>query len=274
MTARTLAWNLLFRSRDGVAAVPDAAPVGPVPSERPAGWAGGNGPGVEWKYWPRSSMTGLPMMHVITLRLPEEYRRQGEHFPGIGFFAGEQQFVEDAVRADAASTDPFLRDLADAVDHPGLRRRRDIIGGEYALLWLTADELATGPTAPRADLRRPGTGPAEPELCNAWDHYAPPSEVWLVPRDDPNAGLAPQDLKGRAAPDGYTHPLDASSHYLPWAQAVQGLSHLGGTAFPVQTLPEGLTPWYLELEQIVGLNFGFGCAQIDLESDTFDWACD
>lgn len=52
------------------------------------------------------------------------------------------------------------------------------------------------------------------------------------------------------------------------------LSHLGGTAFPVQAMPAGLTPWYLEFEEISGLNFGGGgSAQIDLESNTFDWAC-
>jgi hypothetical protein len=61
----------------------------------------------------------------------------------------------------------------------------------------------------------------------------------------------------------------------PWASALAGRCHLGGTAFPVQELPEGLTPWYLELTELPGLNFGGGgTAQIDLESDTFDWACD
>ncbi len=52
-----------------------------------------------------------------------------------------------------------------------------------------------------------------------------------------------------------------------------GLSNLGGTAFPVQAMPEGLTPYYLEIDEIAGLNFGSGSCQIDLESDTFDWAC-
>lgn len=38
-------------------------------------------------------------------------------------------------------------------------------------------------------------------------------------------------------------------------------------------MPDCLTPYYLELEDFAGLNFGTGAAQLDLESDTFDWAC-
>ena len=44
-------------------------------------------------------------------------------------------------------------------------------------------------------------------------------------------------------------------------------------AFPLQALPEGLTPYYLEIEEISGMNFGGGNAQLDLESGVFDWAC-
>lgn len=215
------------------------------------------------------------MMHVVTLWLPEDYRRQGSRYPGIAFFAGEGQFAPDPVIADAGSADPFLRDLAEAVDHPGLRRRRDLIDGEFALLWLTADELAAGPTAPRGDLRLPGSWPDESEGCNAWDTHEPTTDVWLVPRVDPNAGFAPGEVgAGVVAPDDYSSPLDERYELRPWAAPLWGMSHLGGTAFPVQAMPDGLTPWYLEIEEIVGTNFGGGGnAQIDLESDAFDWAC-
>ncbi|MFD0427219.1 hypothetical protein ACFQ60_00995 [Streptomyces zhihengii] len=55
--------------------------------------------------------------------------------------------------------------------------------------------------------------------------------------------------------------------------SVEGISHLGGTVMPCQTLPKGLTPYVFELEDGVGgVNFGGGNAQIDLESGVFDWA--
>lgn len=156
-----------------------------------------------------------------------------------------------------------------------MHRRRDLIDGEFALLWLTAEELAAGPTGPHADLRAAGSWIDESEGCNAWDERDPRSDVWLVPRTDPNAGIIPQEFfDSEPATAGYTNPFDAQSEIQPWAESLVGLSHLGGTTFHVQGLPEGLTPWYLELEEIVGLNFGGdGNAQIDLESDTFDWAC-
>lgn len=274
------AWNLLFQVEGGLAKAPDGPVIAEVPDHAPSGWAGRHGPGIDWKHWPRSSTTGLPMMHVLTLWLPEPYRRQGEQYPGIAFFAGEGQFADgDPVQGDATSNDAFLRDLAEAQEHPGLRRRRDIIDGEFALMWLSEAELAAGPTPPQADLREPGTFVDESEGCGAWDQldWAEPVDVcnvWLLPRVDPNAGLAPHDVMfGETAENGYVSPYVKGADMTVWAEPLQGMSHLGGTALPVQGMPDGLTPWYLELEEIVELNFGGGNAQIDLESEVFDWAC-
>jgi len=75
---------------------------------------------------------------------------------------------------------------------------------------------------------------------------------------------------------GYVCPYDAEDdafELLPWARDLAMRSHLGGTSFPVQTLQPGFTPWYLELEELPGMNLGSGSAQIDLESESFDWAC-
>lgn len=97
-----------------------------------------------------------------------------------------------------------------------------------------------------------------------------------MPRDDPNADKAPVEIFGgeKSANNGYLNPYDDEEELRPWAEPLWARCHLGGTSFPVQAMPEGLTPWYLELEEIAGLNFGGdGNAQIDLESDTFDWAC-
>ena len=272
-----IAWNLAFRCGQGLGTAPGRTAEAALPSHPPSGWTGSHGPGVGWEHWPRSLNTGLPMMHVLSLWLPEHFQRRGPQFPGLAVFAGEGQFADDTKLPvpSIESPDPFLRDLAAAKVHPGLLRRRDLIDGEFAILWLTHAELVTGPTAPRPDLRAEGEHVDESEGTNAWDNVEPTVDVWLIPRVDPNAGKAPVELWGdEVGADGYLSPSAAGNGLAAWAEPLFALSHLGGTAFPVQAMPAGLTPWYLELEEISGLNFGGGGnAQIDLESDTFDWAC-
>lgn len=274
------AWNLYFEHQDGVAPTPttdDAAEVRPRPSAAPDGWLDGSGPAIAWENWPRSAATGLPMHHVLSLRLPVEYQRKGPGFPGIAFYAGDGQFAGDqpAVVAEAGSEDAFLADLANAVPHPQFQLRKDILGGSFGLIWLTEEELAGGPIAPKADLRAEGEHQDWSEGTNAWANKHPLAHIWLIPREDPNAGLVPQDLFSGDEPVGkFTNPWTEDDTLHPWAEAAFGVSHLGGTSFPVQELPEGLTAFYLELEEMGGLNFGGdGSAQIDLQSDTFDWAC-
>jgi hypothetical protein len=268
-------YDVLFSTGDGrvtwrayaQSAQDEDAPPEP---DRPAdGWIGGAGPAIDPATWPRGPLTGLPMFHAITLRLPLEYRRQGPELPGIAFFQGEGQFAE---QREVDPDDPFEADLARCRPHPRLNLREDIIDGRFALLWLTEAELAAGPTAPPADPRRPGEHPADDEGPNAWDSHAATRRVWLTPRPDPNAGVAP--VRAPQPQDAYQDPVDRDTYDLrPWAAALFARCHLGGTAFPVQELPDGLTPWFLELEEFGELNFGGGNAQIDLESDTFDWAC-
>lgn len=274
------AWNLIFEVPDrGASARPEVGwttvdddDLLPVPATEPAGWAGTAGPSIAWENWPRSSTTGLPMTHAFTLTLPEDFRRQGADRPAIAFFAGEGQFAENqpATVPDAASSDAFLRDLAAATDHPGLRRRRDIIGGEFALMWLTEAE-ARPSDLPVPDLRQDGLPADWSEGTVAWNETMPTLKVWLVPREDPNAGLAPIGLWDTDA--DHTSVFGDDNELTAWASTAYDYAHLGGTAFPIQALPDGLTPWYLEIDEFGPLNFGGGSAQIDLESDTFDWAC-
>lgn len=240
-----------------------------------AGWTGDRGPAITPASWPRGPLTGLPMFHAITIRLPEEYQRRGPEFPAIAFFQGEGQFAEELDEGpDASSDDPFLVDLAAAVEHPQLNRYQDVIDGQFALLWLTEEEFAGGPSAPPADPRRPDEHGDDDEGPNAWDESGhPTAPVFLVERDDPNAGKAPVEHTDGA---DYTDPYDrASRDYHPWVEALENFeNHLGGTAFPVQGVPEGLTPYYLELAELPGMNLGGdGNCQLDLESGVFDWAC-
>ena len=74
--------------------------------------------------------------------------------------------------------------------------------------------------------------------------------------------------------NGYEDPYDPDTRDdKPWAEPLYGRCHLGGTVFCVQNMPEGLTAWYIEFEEMDVMNFGGGNAQLDLESNTFDWAC-
>ncbi|HHU68422.1 hypothetical protein, partial [Corynebacterium sp.] len=73
---------------------------------------------------------------------------------------------------------------------------------------------------------------------------------------------------------GYRQPeYGQEDEWSHWCDAHEARFHFGGTAFPIQAVPEGLGPRYLEIEEFGPLNFGRGNAQIDLENDVFDWAC-
>lgn len=266
------AYDFVFETPGGYSFSPQAQSFQlTVPPGAASGWIGSAGPAIAPATWPRGTRTGLPMFHAVTLRLPVEYQRNGPGLPGIAFFQGEGQFAEES---SPDPSDPFVLDVAAASPHPQLNRRTDIIGGQFALIWLTEAELAGGPTRPPADSRRPGEHLADDEGPNAWDTQQPTAAVWLTARTDPNAGIAPVELPDPDADTDYEGLFTADWQFKPWAAPLAGRCHLGGTTFPVQGLPEDLTPYYLELEELPGLNFGGGNAQLDLESETFDWACD
>lgn len=230
-----------------------------------AGWMGTDGPALG-NAWPRGPRTGLPMAHVLTLRLPEEYRTRGADLVAVSFFQGEGQFAEEDDAADP--DDPFVIARAEATVHPQTMLLTDIIDGRFALVWLTAEEFEAGPAAPPEDVRRDGWPDNDDGGPNAWDDPTDFRRLGLALRDDPNAGKAPgaADWVRPQGPLGYDLP--------PWAKALWGRCHLGGTCFPVQAMPSGLTAAYFELEEIGPMNLGGGGAlQCDLASGAFDWAC-
>lgn len=268
------AYDLCFHLPSGWAYDLDGADmVPPSASVEPAGWVGPLGPAIPSNSWPRGPVTGLPMAHAVTVRLPKAYRHRGEEYVAVSFFQGEGQFAEDCpATANVNSDDPFCAQLAEYAPHPMMELREDILEGQFALLWLTEDEYSGAHGQPPADVRRDGEHLDEDEGPNAWDHAdaSPAISVGLVVRDDPNAGLVEGD-------EGYTDPWPAGEErpleMSPWALALIGRCHLGGTIFPEQGTPAGLTPFVLELEEFGPLNFGSGNCQIDLKSEAFDWAC-
>lgn len=196
-----------------------------------------------------------------------------DQISAINFVCSRERFC--LLSPDASSGDPFLRDLAHAIDHPMVRCRKDILDGEHALIWLTKEEIIGGPKPPHPDTHRPGEHASYDTTIDAWENPLEPGRIWLLPREDHNVGLVPRQMRneGPIAEDGYISPFAEKYQLLPWAENLRLMSHLGGTPFPVNDLPAGLTPWYLKLEEIGELNYGGGNAQINLESLTFDWSC-
>lgn len=262
-----------------------------------AGWCGGRAPAIPVDAWPRSVHTGFPMMHVLTLELPPEYRRKGPELVGIALFQADDHVanahpgVREALTAgNVADDSAFFASLlrARAQKHAEQVDLQDLIGGNFALIWLRAEELSGPRTEPPVDDRASTELPEVGQNLNAWDHQKPEVGIWLAPRAfDPNAGKAPVEIWSREDDDDRDEvkPYVESDAYVDvvlskvaelkkFYEEHHGCSHLGGTCFPVQAMPEGLTPWFLELEDDVGgANFGGGNMQLDLESGTFDWAC-
>jgi hypothetical protein len=69
-------------------------------------------------------------------------------------------------------------------------------------------------------------------------------------------------------------PIAARSSVCGTLTAASGGNHLGGTSFPGQSAPDGLSPFYLELRHdFGGINLGFGSGQLDLVKPSWDWGC-
>lgn len=220
--------------------------------------------------------------------------------------------VAAALAVDAPPTEPDLLPFYEAAQrrHTRVHVMTDTLEAPYAVILLTAEELAGPRTTPPPlvdspalaevpaprwltegsaavyDHPRVSPGPA-PGFIRPGDELARvvgyAHALTLVPRrEDPNAGKPPADLLGeRISDEGYlSHWLDDEDegrddgvHEQPWARD-HGSCHIGGTCRPVQYVPDGLSPYYVEIEEwIGGFNFGGGNGRLDLLNLTFDWEC-
>ena len=244
------------------------------------GWFGGRPPGIKSTQWPRSRNTGLPMVHVLTLTLPPDYRRKGPEYEGIALFqahdveASEVDGVAevlDGTRTISGKDDAFFAEIAKAASgkHPTERVWTEPDIG-FALLWLTAEELAGKPARLPREIRHEDV---EEEPC-AWDAEADRERIRLCVVDDPNTGKAPRELmEGEAARENEYVP------YFTMAEPLQqrlgyAKNHLGGTFTPPGNLdiPAGMTPYVLELNDVAGANLAGGGLLLDLEAETLCWA--
>jgi hypothetical protein len=270
----------------------------PADRARDHGWVYGLPPGITSEQWPLDPLTGYPLMHGFTLRLPDDYRVHGADIVAVSFFAIAPDHND--------GRDPDAPEIREAVlarpAHPRLSRMSDILGYDYAALLLTEREYDGAFATPPAPLaiattERPrwlevGSASAFLETAAPYAQKmfaAPPRAelaenraIALTPRaHDPNAGKAPQDaFKKRNPPtdyqpyyyyDGGVTSID-NFRLHDWGKD-HAPNHLGGTMRPSQSVPE-LSPFYVEFEEYFGgYNFGGGNAQLDFRDMTFDWAC-
>lgn len=155
---------------------------------------------------------GQSLTHLCTLLVPREYRTQSPRLVALALF----QALEHG------------RSAWSRLAHPYEQRFEDHIGGAFALVWLTADELRRGPQ---------GAG-------HRW--------VTLRARlEDPNAGKATNG-------PGYRRPSAELA-------ATYARNHFGGTTESHETRVQ---PRYLHLDQRdVGGNFAGDDAHLELLRD-------
>ncbi|WAS91215.1 hypothetical protein [Nannocystis punicea] len=205
---------------DGDAGQPTVAwDLAEVEADRGHGWFRGAS-SLPLEQRPRSAIDGEPLTHLCTLLVPKEYRTRGPEQVALAVF---QEKKEGARQQSPASA------------HPREVRLEDHIGGDFALVWLTAAELGRGPE---------GTGHRWVELRARFD--------------DPNVGK-PTNRRGYKKP---TEELLARC----------ARNHFGGTAPSSETRQP---PRYLHLEEYdIKANFGGDDAYIDLDTPAITWGED
>src|ERR1700742_4737053 len=147
----TRAYNLELLHEEG----------GPGPQSH--GWCFGLPPGISPAQWLLDPLTGYPLVHGFTLRLPLDYRCHGPDIAGLSFFAcwsghsdggtTADEEIQSVMTSDAAPTDARYLPLWTSVQnsHPRLSRMTDVLDDNFAVILLTEDEL-NGPLCRPPDI--------------------------------------------------------------------------------------------------------------------------
>jgi len=250
------------------------------------GWVFGQPSGMATMAWPRSRVNGLPMAHIWTFLVPEQYRVKGSNFVAIALFQADDH-VADRVEGvahviatgqlqSAQNAQPFWEGLAQYANnkHPMEIYMEDIIDGGWALIWLTEAEFFAAPTAiPNKSLAVPPHYSIK-EGANPYNATKPPKYIQIVERlNDPNIGKRLEDFPDEEDENAYIAMFSDKGEALGLEDLFFGKTHFGGTANPVQATPE-FSPFYIEFEEGFGnANMGGGNGQIDLQNHQLDWAC-
>src|SRR5262249_51266119 len=117
------------------------------------GWCFGLPPGISPAQWPLDPLTGYPLVHGLTLRLPGDYRCHGGEIAGLSFFACCSEHSDGGPQADEAIQAAMLGADARAdaryrpfwtaaqASHPRLHRMTDVLGDSFAVILLDEAEL-------------------------------------------------------------------------------------------------------------------------------------
>lgn len=277
------------------------------------GWSLGLPPGISQCQWPLSESLGYPLRHAFTLYLPREYRTQGEDYVALSVFVDDQY---EELPSSSAIEAFFASELLDQppgdealipfwqhrrARHPMRFDMTDILGTQYAAIWLTQAEfegdICSAPTLEGNPLlgMPPGwflQSYAEYLFDNKVRNPATPPFGWLpssgsaagidtafairaqVRVGDPNVGKPPREREDDCKDSGYVPAFSGEQSEALGLAQLDGRNHLGGTMFPIQSYP-AFGPFYLEFEErfFGGFNFGSGNAQLDLTKMELDWAC-
>jgi hypothetical protein len=129
------------------------------------GWVFGLPPGITPDQWPLDPISGYPLMHGFTVKIPEDYRVHGPEIVALSFFATATDQNEggahkrDDLHAAVTNADgpppdnrhlmPFWKQAKSR--HPRLHRMSDILDYEYAVILLTEAEFS-GPLCQQPQL--------------------------------------------------------------------------------------------------------------------------
>lgn len=250
------------------------------------GWAFGRPVGITTAQWLRSRINGLPMAHLWTILVPEAYRIKGKDLVAISLFQaddhvedrvdGVEDMIANLTEVNDTDAESFWASLSRYANyrHPQEIYLEDIIGGGWALIWLTEAEFF-GESTPLPS-KEDGIYPdyeieAWSSTCFAKDE--PAQFIKHVVRiDDPNVGKMLEEWADEDDGNAYI-PMFSEKGEVLKLDRFHAKSHFGGTANPIQAMPE-FSPFYIEFEETLGdANMGGGNGQIDLLNNEFDWAC-
>lgn len=276
------------------------------------GWSLGLPPGITQRQWPLSESLGYPLRHAFTLQLPYEYRTQGEDYVALSVFVDDQyeelppsSAIEAFFASELLDQPPGDEALMPFWEHRRARHpmqfdMTDILGTQYAAIWLTQAEFE-GDICPVPSLEgNPLLGQSPGWLDQSYAEYLvdfkvrnpdSPAFGWLpgdgpaagidtafpiraqVREGDPNVGKPPREYEDECKDSGYVPAFSGEQSEALGLTQLDGRNHLGGTMFPIQSYP-AFGPFYLEFEEdFGGFNFGCGNAQLDLAKMEVDWAC-
>lgn len=257
-----------------------------VDKDHGQGWAFGRPVGITTIQWPRSRINGTPMAHLFTILVPEPYRVKSQELIAISLFQaddhvedtvdGVEELINNLTEVDNADAKAFWSSLSLYANnrHHQEIYLEDIIGGGWALIWLTKEEFEGEFT----ELPEKEDSVYPSYEINEWSSNCfvkdEPAKFMqqMVRTDDPNIGKMLDEWPDEEDENAYIPMFSEKGQSLN-LDKYHGKNHFGGTANPVQGEPE-YSPFYFEFEEeLGGANMGGGNGQIDLLNDEFDWAC-